>query len=96
MDQRLPVPLTLQDAAGKPDRFIEERARNSLKKLTSVGARPAGNYLYNKRVRPTKNEPQLQGISYLEREKEWMREGVDEREGEGGGQVSRQAYLRIG
>jgi hypothetical protein len=51
MDQRLPVPLTLQDAAGnpdigerksagKPDRFIEERARNSL----SVGARPAGNH----------------------------------------------------
>ncbi len=75
MDQRLPVPLTLQDAAGKPDRFIEERARNSLKKLTSVGARPAGNYLlYNKRVRPPKNEPQLQGISYVEREREWMRE----------------------
>ncbi len=25
-------------------------------------------YLYNKRVRPTKNEPQKQVISYLERE----------------------------
>ena len=33
-------------------------------------------YLYNKRACPTKNEPQ-QGISYLERE----REGVREREG---------------
>ncbi len=31
--------------------------------------------LYNKRVRPTKNEPQ-QGISYLEREREgWERRG---------------------
>jgi hypothetical protein len=30
--------------------------------------------LYNKRVRPTKNEPQ-QGISYLEREREGVREG---------------------
>ncbi len=27
-------------------------------------------YRYNKRVRPTKNEPQQQGISYVEREKE--------------------------
>jgi hypothetical protein len=36
------------------------------------------NNLYNKRVRPTKNEPQ-QGISNLERE----REGVREREGAG-------------
>jgi len=35
-------------------------------------------HLYNKRVRPTENEPQRQGISYLERE----REGVTrEREG---------------
>jgi hypothetical protein len=41
--------------------------------------------LYNKRVCPTKKEPQQHGISYLEREKE----GV-------GGQVSRQAYLRLG
>jgi hypothetical protein len=45
-------------------------------------------YLYNKRVCPTKNEPQ-QGISYLERE----REGV--RESERCGRVSRQAYLRF-
>jgi hypothetical protein len=37
--------------------------------------------LYNKRVRPTKNEPQ-QGISYLERERE-------------GEQVSRQAFPRF-
>ncbi len=29
--------------------------------------------LYNKRVRPSKNEPQ-QGISYLEREREGVRE----------------------
>ncbi len=49
-------------------------------------------YLYNKGVRPTKNEPQ-QGISYLERgteerrgEREREREGgVQEREREGGG-----------
>ena len=45
-------------------------------------------YLYNKTVRPTKNEPQQQGISYLERE----REGVRERGA--AGKVSRQAYLR--
>jgi hypothetical protein len=44
--------------------------------------------LYNKRVCPTKNEPQQQGISYLERQ----REGVRERGA--GEQVSRQAYLR--
>ncbi len=31
-------------------------------------------YLYNERVRPTKNEPQQQGISYLEREREGVRE----------------------
>ena len=31
-------------------------------------------HLNNKRVRPTKNEPQQQGISYLEREKEGVRE----------------------
>ena len=30
-------------------------------------------YLYNKRVCPTKNEPQ-QGISYLQREREGVRE----------------------
>jgi hypothetical protein len=44
--------------------------------------------LYNKRVRPTKNESQQQGIYYLERERE------GERERGAGGQVSRQAYLR--
>ena len=32
--------------------------------------------LYNRRVRPTKNEPQQQGISYVGREKEGVREGV--------------------
>jgi hypothetical protein len=45
-------------------------------------------YLCNKRVRPTKNKPQQQGISYLERE----REGV--RETGAAWKVSRQAYLR--
>jgi hypothetical protein len=30
----------------------------------------ADKYFYNKRVRSTKNEPQQQGISYLERERE--------------------------
>ena len=42
MDRRLPVPLTVQDAVNHPSSFIEERARNHLKKLTRVGARPAG------------------------------------------------------
>jgi hypothetical protein len=41
--------------------------------------------LYDKRVRPTKYEPQQQGISYLETERE------RERERERGGQ----AYLRL-
>jgi hypothetical protein len=50
------------------------------------------NHLYNKRVRPTKNEPQQQVVSYLKRE----REGVRERKRAGGGQVSRQAYFRLG
>jgi len=40
-------------------------------------------YMYNKRVRPTKNEPQ-QGITYLERE----REGVRDREGRAGRQTN--------
>jgi hypothetical protein len=36
-------------------------------------------YLYNKRVCPTKKEPQEQEISYLEREREGVREkGVGE------------------
>ena len=34
----------LSDAKLHPDRFIEERARKSLRALTSVGARPAGSY----------------------------------------------------
>ncbi|XP_023345863.1 endoplasmic reticulum metallopeptidase 1 isoform X2 [Eurytemora carolleeae] len=44
MDQRLPDPLTLRDTTTNPDRFIEERARKTLRALTSVGARPAGSY----------------------------------------------------
>jgi hypothetical protein len=44
MDRRLPEPLTVRDAASRPNDFIEERARRSLRALTSVGARPAGSY----------------------------------------------------
>ena len=44
MDIRLPDPLRLTDVPTHPDRFIEERARRSLRALTSVGARPAGSY----------------------------------------------------
>ena len=44
MDSRLPVPLGYNDVSANPGRFIEERARASLKRLTSVGARPAGSY----------------------------------------------------
>ena len=43
MDGRLPTPMTKADLAEFPESFIEERARDYLKKLTSVGARPAGN-----------------------------------------------------
>ena len=44
MDGRLPRPLTLEDAQVHPEKFIEERARDHLKQLTSVGPRPAGSY----------------------------------------------------
>ena len=44
MDGRLPRPLTLADANVHNDRFIEERARDHLRQLTSVGPRPAGSY----------------------------------------------------
>ena len=44
MDSRLPDPLGYKDLADSPGRFIEERARSSLKRITSVGARPAGRY----------------------------------------------------
>ena len=44
MDSRLPDPLNSEDAGSNPGRFIEERARNSLRRITSVGARPAGSY----------------------------------------------------
>ena len=49
MDQRLPAPLTVKDAAVKPEAFIEERARQYLKQLTSVGPRPAGKIHRNKK-----------------------------------------------
>lgn len=44
MDGRLPKPLTLSDIPQNPDTFIEDRARDMLRRLTSVGARPAGSY----------------------------------------------------
>ncbi len=44
MDGRLPDPLTVADSEKHPDRFIEERARDLLRQLTSVGPRPAGSY----------------------------------------------------
>ncbi len=44
MDRRLPEPRTVRDATSQPNEFIEERARRSLRALTSVGARPAGSY----------------------------------------------------
>ena len=44
MDGRLPQPLTLAESSSNPDRFIEERARDHLRQLTSVGPRPAGSY----------------------------------------------------
>ena len=43
MDARLPTPLSKADLERHPGSFIEERAREYLVKLTSVGARPAGN-----------------------------------------------------
>ena len=49
-------------------------------------------YIYNKRVRPTKNEPQQQGISYLERKREWVRER--ERGGRAGRNI--QGKVRFG
>jgi hypothetical protein len=44
MDGRLPKPLSLADSAKHPEMFIEERARDVLRQLTSVGPRPAGSY----------------------------------------------------
>ena len=44
MDQRLPPAINIKESELHPDRFIEERARNHLRKLTSVGARPTGSY----------------------------------------------------
>jgi len=61
MDRRLPVPLTLQDVANNPSSFIEERARNHLKKLTRVGPRPAGIGFWT-RFRPIHNLEPL--VSY--------------------------------
>jgi hypothetical protein len=43
-DHRLPTALTTLDAQRYPGHFIEERSRVFLKRLTSVGARPAGSY----------------------------------------------------
>jgi len=44
LDRRLPSPLTMADKATHQDSFIEERARLTLKALTSIGPRPAGSY----------------------------------------------------
>ena len=44
MDDRLPAALTTADIPDNPDTFIEERARRTLRALTSIGARPAGSY----------------------------------------------------
>ena len=44
MDGHLPTALTLADMSSQPDSFIEERARKTLRSLTSIGARPAGSY----------------------------------------------------
>jgi hypothetical protein len=44
----------------------------------------------NKRVHPAKNEPQ-QGISYLERERDWVREKEGVREKKRDGRVGQQA-----
>ena len=38
------MPFFVSDFALHPDRFIEERARDHLRQLTSVGPRPAGSY----------------------------------------------------
>jgi hypothetical protein len=50
--------------------------------------------LYNKRFRPTKNEPQQQGISYLEREREGA--VVRQREGQAGGLAAGIFKVRFG
>jgi len=58
MDRRLPDALTLKDAPSLPqETFIEERARLSLRALTSVGARPAGSY-----------ENEVLAVDFLKRE----------------------------
>ncbi len=69
---------------GITDKRINWLMESKLFKLT-ITKLPS--HLYNKRVRPTKNEPQQQGISYREREREGVRERRAAR------QVSRQAYL---
>lgn len=44
MVQRLPPAITLKELELHPGRFIGERARNYLRKITSFGARPTGSY----------------------------------------------------
>jgi hypothetical protein len=71
---------------------------NSYGGLNAITQSYLETYLYNKRARPTKNEPQ-QGISYLEREREgWDRERkeVRERERWASGSVGRIFKVRFG
>lgn len=42
LEKSLPEPVTLSNEHNHPDRFVAERARNHLVKLTSMGPRPVG------------------------------------------------------
>ncbi|CAL8109253.1 unnamed protein product [Orchesella dallaii] len=44
VDYKLPTPLTVNDISENPSSFIEERARNDLKTLTSMGSRVSGSH----------------------------------------------------
>ncbi|ODM91515.1 Endoplasmic reticulum metallopeptidase 1 [Orchesella cincta] len=44
VDYKLPTPLTASDISDNPSSFIEERARNDLKTLTSMGPRVSGSH----------------------------------------------------
>lgn len=42
LEKSLPEPVTISNEHNHPDRFVAERARNHLVKLTSMGPRPVG------------------------------------------------------